>query len=222
MKFKTCIENAREELVKSLEFIKGVKVEDQTTVIGMTNTTLNSIDSLLDSLDTRGRKPGKSRITAKATIKKSVYTDDPTTRQLNEIWDNMSTTEPTEYKLMVLRMEPATVKGVKVAGYLETHHLPTTIPDIIEKTGERYGGGKFQIRIVDGFGKYVKSKTFEVSGLPRLPDKSNSTQILDGIYKDASSFDSQLQMEKAIAVQKAESKKSIDEDIDKNSGLYRS
>ena len=101
-----------------------------------------------------------------------------------------------DYKLMVLRLEPTTYKGHKINGYLQTHHLPTTIPDIIEQTGKQYGGGKFQIRIVDGAGKYVKSKAFEVSGLPKIP---NSVEALEASIKKAShSLDSQLAMEKAI------------------------
>jgi len=94
--------------------------------------------------------------------------DDPSAKQMAELWDHMSTPDASEYKLMVLRLEPALIKGTKISGYLETFHLPTTIPDIIEQVGQKYGGGKYQIRIVDGTGKYVKSKIFEISGLPKL------------------------------------------------------
>lgn len=94
--------------------------------------------------------------------------DDPSAKQMAELWDHMSTPDASEYKLMVLRLEPAVSKGTKISGYLETFHLPTTIPDIIEQIGQRYGGGKYQIRIVDGTGKYVKSKIFEISGGPKL------------------------------------------------------
>jgi len=95
--------------------------------------------------------------------------DDPASQQMKEIWDHMNTPDASEYKLMVLRLEPQVIKGMKISGYLQTFHLPTTIPDIIEKVGETYGGGKYQIKIVDGAGKYVKSKTFEISGLPKIP-----------------------------------------------------
>ena len=94
--------------------------------------------------------------------------DDPASQQMKEIWEHMNTPDASEYKLMVLRLEPQMIKSTKISGYLQTFHLPTTIPDIIEKVGETYGGGKYQIRIVDGAGKYVKSKTFEISGLPKI------------------------------------------------------
>jgi len=95
--------------------------------------------------------------------------DDPHAEQLNNIWKEMNTSSLTEYKLMVMRLEPQMIKGTKINGYLDTFHLPTTIPDIIENVGQKYGGGKYQLRIVDGTGKYVKSKTFEISGLPKIP-----------------------------------------------------
>jgi len=98
-----------------------------------------------------------------------VNDDDPNAAQLNNIWTEMNTPNLTEYKLMVMRLEPQMIKGTKINGYLDTFHLPTTIPDIIETVGQKYGGGKFQLRIVDGTGKYVKSKTFEISGLPKIP-----------------------------------------------------
>jgi len=84
-----------------------------------------------------------------------------------DIWNQMSAPDANEYKLMVMRVAPQESRGFKIGGYLKTFHLPTTIPDIIEKIGSEYGGGKFQIRIVDGAGKYVKSKTFEIAGMPK-------------------------------------------------------
>mgnify|MGYP003970415861 CR=1 FL=1 len=72
-------------------------------------------------------------------------------------------------KLMVLRLAPEAIKGTKISGYLETFKLPTTIPDIAREVEDKYGGGKFQIRVVDAFGKYVKSKTFEIAGFPKIP-----------------------------------------------------
>jgi len=101
-------------------------------------------------------------------------TDDPAANQMKEIWDQMDMTDSSQFKLMVLRLEPATIKGTKISGYLETFHLPTTIPDIIEQIGQRYGGGRYQIRIVDASGKYVKSRSFEISGLPKIPGPSET------------------------------------------------
>lgn len=94
---------------------------------------------------------------------------DPAANQFREIWETMNTPDVSEYKLMVFRLEPQMLKGTKISGYLEAFHLPTTIPIIIEKIGQTHGGGKYQIRIVDGTGKYVRSKTFEIAGLPKLP-----------------------------------------------------
>lgn len=164
MKFKTCIENAREELLNSFEFIKGIKINNQTHAVEMANTVMTQIDALLYYLD----KPTKSK-TPKLKQYKKYLPEDPTTKQMNSIWEEMNTPDSSEYKLMVLRLEPTVTRGVKINGYLQTYHLPTTIPDIIEKTGEKHGGGKYQIRIVDGSGQYVKSKTFEISGLPIIP-----------------------------------------------------
>lgn len=95
--------------------------------------------------------------------------DDPTSNQFKEIWEHMNAPDTSEYRLMVFRLEPQMIKGVKISGFLEAFHLPITIPSIIEQIGQKYGGGKFQIRIVDGTGKYVKSKMFEISGFPKLP-----------------------------------------------------
>lgn len=66
----------------------------------------------------------------------------------------------TTYKFMVLRNEPAD-------GYLTTYHLPTSIPDIIEDVGKNYGGGSYQIRIIDSSGRSIKSKSFIIAGPPR-------------------------------------------------------
>lgn len=87
-------------------------------------------------------------------------------------WGSMWETPAQEYRIMVFRLEPQTVKGTKISGYLESFHLPATIPDIIEKIGVNYGGGMFQIRIVDDSGKYVKSKQFTIAGFPKIPSSS--------------------------------------------------
>jgi len=121
---------------------------------------------------TKALKNNKERdMTNKKLESLGFSSDDPSAKQFAEIWEQMGTPDASEYKLMVLRLEPATIKGVRISGYLDTFHLPTTIPDIIEAIGQKYGGGKYQIRIVDGAGKYVKSKTFEIAGLPKVPQQ---------------------------------------------------
>lgn len=86
--------------------------------------------------------------------------------QIERVWKEMDS--PGDYKLMVLRIEPTEIDGIKINGYLKTFYLPTTVPDVIEKVAKEYGGGKYKLRIVDDAGKYVKSKTFEISGYPKL------------------------------------------------------
>jgi hypothetical protein len=206
MKFKTCIENAREELVKSFEFIKGVNPENQSQAITRANNILGYVDSLIDFLD----NPKKSK---KPKIKpRNLYDDDPSAQQMREIWTHMNAPDATEYKLMVLRLEPQVLKTTKISGYLQTFHLPTTIPDIIEQVGEIYGGGKYQIRIVDGAGKYVKSKVFEISGLPKIPSLN---QVMKQTIEEAAN-DPVAKKASQDAMNK------VMEDIDKNNGRYRS
>lgn len=89
---------------------------------------------------------------------------------LKDFWST-STDDSSEYKIQLHRLEPQMLKGQKIAGYLDTFYLPTTVPDIIEKVGRVYGGGRYQLKIVDGSGKYVKMKTFEIAGLPKFEDK---------------------------------------------------
>jgi len=57
-------------------------------------------------------------------------------------------------KLMVFGIEPA-------IGYLDTFQLPTTIVDVIAQVGDKYGGGEYEVRVVDYQGKYIKSKVFQ-------------------------------------------------------------
>lgn len=75
-----------------------------------------------------------------------------------------------DYKILVLRLKPKAYKGLTVSGYLETFYLPTTIPDIIKEIGFKYGGGTYQVKIVDTQGQSVKTKTFEIAGRPLPPN----------------------------------------------------
>ena len=97
--------------------------------------------------------------------------EDPTnSKQYDALWEQMATDEGTDIKLSVYRLEPQVIKGVKISGYLETFYLPITIPDVVEKVADKYGGGKYSLKVVDANGKYVKAKTFEIAGLPKIPD----------------------------------------------------
>jgi len=101
--------------------------------------------------------------------------EDPTnSKQYDALWEQMATDEGTDIKLSVYRLEPQVIKGVKISGYLETFYLPITIPDVVEKVADKYGGGKYSLKVVDANGKYVKAKTFEIAGLPKIPDPQDS------------------------------------------------
>ena len=92
-------------------------------------------------------------------------------KALEEVWRSMNTPDASQYKLMVCRISPQIIDGQQAMGYLKTYHLPITIPEIIEQVGEEYGTGKYQIRIVSGEGKFIKSKTFDAScGASKLGD----------------------------------------------------
>jgi len=158
MKFKTYIEDARENLISSLKHIGDIRSKKQVDVIERANKVIKWIDSLLEVVE---REP-YSPLDLKPT--------DPASEQMKKLWEELDKNPTGEYKLMVMRLEPQMIKGIKISGYLKTFHLPTTIPDIIEEIGVDHGGGKFQIKIVDGAGKYVKSKTFEISGLPKIQE----------------------------------------------------
>jgi hypothetical protein len=130
------------------------------------------------------KNPERSKMTTKKET--GIFdTNDPNAQSLNEIFQEMSTPNyASDYKLMVMRLEPQSIKGLKISGYLETFHLPTSIPDIIEQVGQRYGGGKYNLRIVDGNGKYVKSKTFEIAGLPKIPKPEDDTPRPSAVVAD--------------------------------------
>jgi len=76
--------------------------------------------------------------------------------------------EELELKAQILRLEPQTFQGIQLSGYLEAYYCPTSLPDIIEQVGKKYGGGKYQIKLIDQAGKYLKSKVFEISGSPKI------------------------------------------------------
>jgi len=168
MKFNKLLEEAREKLIESLKYIGDLDSKNQSRVIDKTNAVLKCMDSLLQS-PTAGveMKPLPPLYLPRMGQLTPV---DPASEQRKRLWEEMDAL--IDYKLMVQRLEPQMFKGVKISGYLKTFSLPTTIPDIIEEIGKDYGGGKYQIRIVDNDDKYVKSQTFEISGLPKI-DKRN-------------------------------------------------
>jgi hypothetical protein len=77
-----------------------------------------------------------------------------------------------KHKYLVFRLEPDKIKGDKINGYLQTFYHPTSYSKIVSEVGNTYGGGMFNIRICiidDPLGEGIGSKTFEISGLPKLP-----------------------------------------------------
>lgn len=89
--------------------------------------------------------------------------------QIRNVFEGFGNEDISQYKIQVHRLEPQLLKGMKIAGYLETYYLPITIPDIIERVGRTYGGGRYKLQIVDASGKYIKSKIFEIAGFPKIP-----------------------------------------------------
>jgi hypothetical protein len=107
---------------------------------------------------------------------KEMANTDPNKEKIEAMWDSFAESDDTDYKLMVHRLGPQVLRGVKIAGYLETFYVPCTIPDIIEQIGRKYGGGRYVIKVVDNAGRYVKSKQFEIAGLPRFPDEEKKEE----------------------------------------------
>ena len=86
-----------------------------------------------------------------------------------------------EYKLMVSRLEPTSTKingkEVKINGFLASYYTPTNLVELMEDVHRTYGGGKYNVKIVDPAGKYLKTKIFEISGEAKLPARPCSCSI---------------------------------------------
>jgi len=153
MKFLTKLEEARESIVNSLKFVHEVEPVKQYKSIEIVNRLLREIDSLQKTLKTE--------------------IPDPMIRCLDQGTLFTKTLKNSDIKLMVLRLKPQAFKGQKISGYLETFHLPITIRDLIASVGMKYGGGAYQLRIVDpskeGEDMYLHSKLFEIAGNPVIP-----------------------------------------------------
>lgn len=183
---KELIEEAREKTIEYLKYIGEFDSKRQSLFLERTNSVIKAIDNLLqihpkqspsqaiqDVRTTCDRRRAEgSGAFADPSDTSSQLGQLTESEQLKQIWDGMDHNPFPDYKLMVHRLEPQMLKGMKISGYLKTFSLSTTIPNIIEKIGEDYGGGMFQIRIVDDKGKYVKSKNFEISGLPKDPSSN--------------------------------------------------
>jgi hypothetical protein len=170
-----------------------VLIEEQKTVYD----AITKVLSQFASIETLITNSNRGLLEQRALLKKvynftpasrylRVPEETPMRRQLNEIWNQMSTPEATDYTFMVLRLSPVRINKQQASGYLKTYHLPTTIPTIIEEVGDEFGAGEYQIRIVDGAGKYVKSKTFTAaSGIARLgKDWEENAELRKSIETD--------------------------------------
>jgi hypothetical protein len=163
MKLSKYTSESREALINALKNIDELENHQQNYAIITINAAIKEIDTLSKIVSKKEKDNEQQEFFDKLS----------TPAQIDRIGLDTFSTTFDDYKLMVMRLEPAMLKGAKISGYLETYKVPgTTIPDIIEASGKKYGGGKFQIRVVDGSGKYVKSKTFEIAGLPKMPDLS--------------------------------------------------
>ena len=147
--FKKFVDQSRSCLLNTLAHIKDLDQSKQLAVLSKLRNALENLDGCLRELDL-------------PVIGIS------TSEQINKIWTEMNSNS-NDYKLMALRLEPDYLGETKISGYLETFHLPTTIPDIIEKVGIKYGGGKYSLRVVDDKGRFVKTKTFEITGIAKIP-----------------------------------------------------
>jgi len=83
--------------------------------------------------------------------------------QVIELISKSDSTETKAALVKVFRWQPED-------GYLMDIQLPTSIPDIIEDTGLKYGGGRYQIRVYDKSGKELQASLFEIAGesLPNM------------------------------------------------------
>jgi len=85
------------------------------------------------------------------------------------------TVEDLGYYIKVYRLENGSGRRgdpLVKKGFLRDFSLPITLPDVIEIVARNYGGGKYKLQIIDSKGKYVKSKTFDISG-PSKPSPCN-------------------------------------------------
>lgn len=144
---KQQLRRSRDALVLFLKDVDQIEDSAQIDILFKASAALAKIDEIRKILD-KSNQPSHT---------------------IDKLFNEFKSDNKADYTLMVLRLEPQVIEDQKISGYLQTFHLPITIPDIIEKIEHKYGGGRYQIRIVDGVGKYVKSKTFEVSGKPKIP-----------------------------------------------------
>ena len=169
MKLHKHIEDSRASLINAIKHIDDLEDSQQNYAILTLNAALKEIDAAARIANQKKKDDAQKNLfeTFHSLGDNKEYIGD-IVNHVEGIGDTIN-----DFKLMVLRLEPTVIKGTKISGYLKTHHMPTCVPDIIEETEKNFGGGKFQIRIVDPAGKYVKSKTFEISGLPKIPERKD-------------------------------------------------
>jgi len=104
--------------------------------------------------------------------------------------------ETSRFKLS--RLEPRTYKGYKIAGFLED--LDTALiyedgkaksdwcGDVCNYVQAKYGGGKYQLYIVDEQGKYIQTKVADLSGTPIFPKLDAKHTECRCISKDLFNF----------------------------------
>ena len=154
MSINNHITNARKELLEASANIKDAPQDKQSFLMTKLAEIINLVDTLhplINSIDQTDKAEKVSSFLNKEGLKGLENETD-------------------SYKLMLLRLEPQTVKGQRISGYLKTFSTAITIPDLIEKVGKQYAGGKYQIRVINDKGQYLASKTFEISGAPKLGD----------------------------------------------------
>lgn len=82
---------------------------------------------------------------------------------------------------MVYREKPHSIKRggkeLKISGFLASYYTPSNFIEVIEDVGSTHGGGDYVVRIIDPEGKFVKTKSFSISGAILLPSKPCTCSI---------------------------------------------
>lgn len=169
------------DLVKDMSFDKG----DVRSIENEVDSVISESELFIDPPTTQKQQPPqkqqRTKSQAQPTGRRQMENEDPIKRTHDALLDDFSNNDENNVKLMAYRMEPQVYKGTKISGFLESIYLPTSISEVTEKIQTKYGGGKYQIKMVDGAGKYLKSKIVEVAGFPKIPDDQAVTPAVSTV-----------------------------------------
>jgi hypothetical protein len=166
-KIKSHLQNARTEIIDATKNISSFQANQQMNFLKRLISIVDGIDHALAAYNSSAFH-GEIKNELKEW---PLPPDSPGSKYQNTILFSGFQGKSESYKIMAQRLEPQTFQKLKISGYLKTFELPTSIPDIIEDIGQNYGGGKYILKIVDEAGRFVKTKTFEIAGIPKIPNK---------------------------------------------------